>query len=196
MEIINRVKNILVTPKQEWVTIESEKDSHVKILTSYLLLLALIPAVCQFVRYGLIGYSVLGIHVGGTVGYGIRQALISYVTMVGGVYLTAFVIDLLAESFGSKKNFDKAFALVAYSYTANCIAGVFYLIPGLSILAFLAGLYGLYILYTGLKPMMETPDDKQVGYFIVSLICLIVVGAILSVVLSAIFLTSAAMSLL
>ena len=190
MEIINRVKNILVTPKEEWVTIESEQDSHMKILTSYLLLLALIPAVCQFVRYGLIGYSALGIHIGGTVGWGIRQALVSYVSMIGGVYLTAFVIDLLAESFGSTKNFDKAFALVAYSYTATCLAGVFYLIPGLSILAFLAGLYGLYILYTGLKPMMNTPEDKQVGYFVVSLICVIVVGAILSAVLGAIFLSS------
>jgi len=195
MEIINRVKNILVAPKEEWATIEAEQNSHVKILTSYLLLLALIPAVCQFIRYGLVGHSILGVHVGGAISWGIRQALVSYISMIGGVYLTAWIIDLLAESFGSTKNFDKSFALVAYSYTAMCVAGVFYILPSLSVLATLAGLYGLYILYTGLKPMMKTPDDKQGVYFVVSLICVIVVSAILSAVLGAIFISSTLFSL-
>lgn len=190
MEIINRVKNILVVPKEEWATIEAENKSHKEILTSYLLLLALIPAVCQFIRYGLAGYNVLGVHIGGTVSWGIRQALVLYISMVGGVYLTAWIVDLLAESFGSTKNFDKAFALVAYSYTPMCVAGVFYLLPSLSVLATLAGLYGLYILYTGLKPMMKTPDEKQVVYFVVSLISVIVVSAILSTVLTTIFISS------
>ena len=187
MEIVNRVKNILVAPKEEWAPIEAEQNPHVKILTSYLLLLALIPAVCQFIGNGLIGHTVLGIHVGGSLGFGIRQAIISLISMIGGVYLTAFVIDMLAESFGSTKNFDKAFALVAYSYTPMCLAGIFYLFPSLSILALIAGIYGLYILYTGLKPMMETPDDKQTVYFVVSLVSVVVVSAVLSAVLGAIF---------
>ena len=190
MEIVNRVKNILVAPKDEWAPIEAEQDPHMKILTSYLLLLALIPAVCQFIGYGLIGHSVLGIHVGGSIGWGIRQALISFISMIGGVYLTAFIIDMLAESFGSTKNFDKAFALVAYSYTPMCIGGVFYLLPSLSILATIAGIYGLYILYTGLKPMMKTPDDKQAVYFVVSLVAVVVVSAVLSTILGVIFVTS------
>jgi len=195
MEIVNRVKNILVAPKVEWATIEAEQDPHVKILTSYLLLLALIPAVSQFIGEGLIGRTVLGIHIGGTVSWGIRQAISSYISMIGGVYLTAFVINLLAESFGSTKNFDKAFALVAYSYTPMCLAGIFHIFPSLSILALLAGLYGLYILYTGLKPMMKTPDEKQTIYFVVSLISVIVVTAILSAVLAAILLSSSAVRL-
>jgi len=190
MEIVNRVKNILVAPKAEWATIEVEQDSHVKILTSYLLLLALIPAVGHFIGDGLIGRTVLGIHISGSVSWGIRQAITAYISMVGGVYLTAFVINLLAESFGSTKDFNKAFALVAYSYTPMCIAGIFYILPVLSILAFLAGLYGLYILYTGLKPMMKTPDEKQVVYFVVSLISVIVVTVILSAVFGAILLSS------
>ena len=187
MEIVNRVKNILLTPKVEWETIETEQDTHVKILTSYLLLLALIPAVGQFIGEGLIGRTVLGIHIGGTFGWGIRQAISSYISMVGGVYLTAFVINLLAESFGSTKNFDKAFALVAYSYTPMFLAGVFHIFPSLSVLAFLAGLYGLYILYTGLKPIMKTPDEKQTVYFVVSLISVFGVTLILTAILGVFF---------
>ncbi len=188
MNIVNRVKNILVTPKTEWVAIEAEQSTNTTILTSYLLLLALIPAVCQFVGQGLIGYNVLGMHFGGTISWGIRQAVVSFISMIGGAYLTAFIINLLADSFGSVKNFDRAFALVAYSYTPMCLAGIFYIIPSLGIIATLAGLYGLYILYTGLVPMMKTPEDKATVYFIISLVCVIVVSAILGFVLGAILL--------
>jgi len=195
MDIINRVKNILITPKTEWVTIEAERLPSVQLLTSYLLLLALIPAAGQFIGQGLVGTSVLGIKVGGTISWGIKSALTSYITMVGGAYLAAWVINLLATSFGSEKNFDQAFAMVVYSYTPMYIAGVFYIIPSLGILATLAGLYGLYILYIGLQPMMKTPADKTVVYFIVSLVCLFVVtlvlGSILGVILATLFVTSA-----
>jgi len=195
MDIINRVKNILVAPKTEWVTIEAERLPSTQLLTSYLLLLALIPAVGQFIGQGFIGTTVLGIKVGGTLTLGIRSALISYISTVGGAYLAAWVINLLATSFGSEKNFDQAFALVVYANTPAYIAGVFYILPSLGILALIAGLYGLYILYIGLQPMMKTPADKSVVYFIISLVCLfaasLVIGAILTPIFAAIFISSA-----
>jgi hypothetical protein len=122
--------------------------------------------------------------------WGIRMAIMQYVLMVGGVFVTAGVIHLLADTFLSEKNFDRAFALVAWSYAPMCVAGVLYVIPSLSWLASLAGLYGLYILYIGLKPMLKTPDDKQTAYFIVSLIVTIAVSAILSAVLTRIIIGS------
>ena len=195
MDIIDRVKNIVITPKQEWVTIEAERLPSAKLLTSYLLLLALIPAACQFIGQGFIGTSVLGVKIGGTIAWGLKSAITSYVTMVGGVYLSALVIDLLATSFGSEKNFDQAFALVVYSYTPMYLAGVFYILPFLSILATIAGLYGLYLLYLGLQPMMKTPADKIVVYLVVSIVCLVVVSfvltAVLGVIMTALFVTGA-----
>jgi hypothetical protein len=47
-KIIQRVKNILLTPKTEWAVIESENAPHAKVFTSYLLLLALIPTVAIY----------------------------------------------------------------------------------------------------------------------------------------------------
>ena len=180
MDIISRVKNILITPKTEWVVIDSERLPNVKLLTSYLLILALIPAVCQFIGQGVVGASVFGISIG------LKSAISSYVTMVGGAYLAALVINLLATSFGSEQNFDQAFALVVYAYTPMYLAGVFYLLPALGILATLAGLYGLYILYVGMQPMMKTPADKVVVYFIISLVCLFVVSLVLGLILGSI----------
>ena len=187
MDIINRVKNILVCPKTEWQTIEAENEPHAKVFTSYVVLLAIIPAVAAFIGYGLIGYSVLGVHVS-NVSWGLRQAIVQYITMLGGTYITAFVIDALAANYGAQKDFNRAFSLVAYAYTPMFVGGVFYILPSLSWLALLAGLYGLYLLYIGLQPMMKAPAEKQTTYFVVSLIVTVVVAAILSVVLTAILL--------
>jgi hypothetical protein len=190
MEIVNRIKSILVSPKKEWQTIEAENASHIKVFTSYVVPLALIPAIAAFIGYGLIGYSVLGHHVG-SVSWGLRQAIVQYAAMIGGTYITAFVINALAENFGAKKDFDHAFSLVAYAYTPMFAGGVFYILPSLSWLASLAGLYGLYLLYIGLQPMMKAPADKQASYFVVSLIATIAVSAVLSIVLAAVLLRGA-----
>ena len=190
MDIINRVKNILVSPKTEWPAIDGENDSHIVVLTKYVLLLAAIPAIAAFIGYGLIGYSVLGIRIA-SVSLGIKQAISQYITMVGGIYLTAFVIDILAENFGSRKNFDKAFSLVAYAYTPALVGGIFNIHHSLSLLAGLAGIYGLYLLYVGLAPMMKTPTEKHIPYFVVSLLVMAAAFVVLTLVLTAILIGSA-----
>jgi len=189
MDLINRVKQILVSPKTEWQTIDSENDANVTVLQKYVLLLAAIPAVAVFICHGVIGYSVLGHHVVST-GLGIKYAIIQYISAVGGVYITAFVIDILAEKFGSQKNFDKAFSLVAYAYTPTFVGGIFHFYAPISILATLAGIYSLYLLYLGLTPMMKTPDDKRVSYFVVSLLVMILASILLGVILGAMIIGS------
>jgi len=186
---INRIKGILTAPQKEWTVIENEHTPHAKLFMEYVLPLSLIPAIAAFIGYGLLGYSAFGVHIH-SMSLGIRQAILQWISMAGGVYLTAFVINALAESFGAKKDFDRAFSLVAYSYTPWLIGGIFYILPSLAILAFLAALYGLYILYLGMQPMMKAPTERNTGYFIVSLLALIVVSAIISVVLGAILISS------
>jgi hypothetical protein len=114
-----------------------------------------------------------------------------YISMLGGTYLTAFVIDMLAANFGAQKDFNKAFSLVAYAYTPMLVTGVFYILPSLSWLASLGGLYSLYLLYIGLEPIMKVLKEKQTPYFVVSLVVMVVVAVILSVVLTAILLGGA-----
>ena len=189
MEIVNRVKQILISPKTEWPIIDGENDSHITVLTKYVLLLAAIPAVAAFIGSGLIGYSVFGHHFA-SVSMGIRQAIVQYISMVGGVYLTAFVIDLLAPNFGSQKNFDKAFSLVAYSFTPAFVGGIFLFYIPLTIISSLASLYGLYLLYIGLTPMMKTSEEKRTSYFIVSLLVMLVGLFIVSTILGAILVGS------
>jgi hypothetical protein len=49
----------------------------------------------------------------------------------------------------------------------------------------LGGLYGLYLLYLGLAPMMKTSEEKKNTYFIVSLLCVVVVSVLVSALLGA-----------
>jgi hypothetical protein len=185
MEIINKVKRILTAPKKEWTVVEVENTSHVKLFTGYVFPLSLIPAIAAFIGYGLVGYSVFGVHVH-SIEWGVRQAISQFIAMAGGVYLTAFVVSALAENFGAKKDFNKAFAMVAYAYTPMFLGGIFYLYPSLSWLASLAGIYGLYLLYTGLLPVMKCPAEKTSGYFVITLIVAAGVAIVLTLVLSAV----------
>jgi len=186
--MFSRVIGILTAPNREWSVIARENDPHAKVFLGYILPLSLIPAIAAFIGYGLIGYSILGVHVG-SMSWGIRHAIVQWVAMVGGLYITAFIVNFLAENFGARKNFDKAFSLVAYSYTPMLVGGIFFILPALSVLVFLAGLYGLYLLYIGMRPLMKVPTDKHTGYFVVSLIVTIVVSAVLSGVLGMFLLT-------
>jgi hypothetical protein len=191
MKIVDRVKGIILNPKNEWEVISQENTSGAQLLTSYLIPLALIPAIASFIGYGLVGYRVAFIgHIAGF-SWGLKWAVIMLVNMVIGVYISAFIIDLLAPSFGATKNFTNAFSLVVHSYTPMMVAGILYILPSLGTLAALAGLYGLYLLYLGLKPMMKSPDDKTTTYFIISLVVIIVVYAVLSSSLAAIFIRKA-----
>ena len=106
-------------------------------------------------------------------------------------FITALVVDLLAPGFGSEKNFNRSVQLVAYSFTPMWIGGLLSIFPPIAMIGSLFGLYGLYLLYLGIPKLKNTPADKHVGYFVVTLFVTIVVyfviGWILSSVLMNIF---------
>ena len=189
MNLVARVQAILLKPKEEWVKIKGESTPISQLFTSYAVLLAAIPAIAQFIGYGLIGTRVLTF---GVIRMGIGQALfraiLYYVTALLSAYIFGMVINALAPSFGSKPSAENAMKLAVYSMTPAWIGGIFYIIPALSVLAVIASLYGLYVMYLGFAtPMMETPKEKVMGYAIVSWIVIIVIMVVISVVLGLIF---------
>lgn len=187
MKLIDRIKNMLLNPKIEWEIVESEETDPKTLMLTYLLPLALISAIASFIGFGLIGQNVLNVHIG-SFGFGIRQAVTSFISTVVGAFVTAYVIDYLATYFGAQKNLNQAFKLVTYSYTPMMVAGILFIIPSLSILVTIAGLYGLYLLYIGLQPLMKCTDDKKTSYFVISIIVVIVVYAVLGAIFGALLL--------
>jgi len=180
---VDRAKNIIMTPKTEWTAIAAEEPNVGQIISGYVIPLALIPAIAAMLGYGLIGRGMAS-----SFTWGIAMAIIGFVVALGGVYLTAYVIDMLAPNFGSQKNFGRAMQLVAYSYTPAWVAGILNIIPVLGVLVLVASIYGLYLMYLGFPHTMKTPDDKVVVYMVVSIVVLIVVYFVLTALLTAIVL--------
>ena len=166
--VFKRVKQILFSPQTAYLEIGQEDTPHSKTLTSYILPLLVIPVLFAFIGYGLVGYTIQGYHFS-SVGMGFRMAIIQIVVLVGGIYLSALIINVLADNFGVTKNFSRVFSLVAYAYTPMFLAGIFHIHHALWWLVFLVGLYGLYLLLVGLKPILKPTEDKADTYSIVSL---------------------------
>ena len=58
MNLVERAKKIILQPKTEWVVIEQESIQPAQLVSSYLIPLALIPAIASFIGYGFIGIEV------------------------------------------------------------------------------------------------------------------------------------------
>ena len=183
MNLVDRAKNIIIKPDDEWAVIANEEPNIQQILLSYVLPLALIPTIAV-----IIGWGVVGTFGFTSFTYGIAMGLVQLITAFLSVLLTAFVIDALASSFGSQKNMGRAVQLVAYSMTPVWLAGILNIFPAIGWLGGLIGLYGLFLMFKGLTPMMKTQEDKRIGYLIVSIIILIVVYFVIAAILTAIFL--------
>ena len=191
MNLVERAKNIIVTPKTEWVAVANEEPNIQQILFGYVLPLALIPTIATVIGWGAIG--ILGFT---SFSYGIAMGLVQLINAFLSVLIAGFVIDALATSFGSTKNLGKAIQLVAYSMTPIWVFGILNILPAIGWLSFLLGLYALFLIYLGLTPLMKTPEDKKAVYMIVSVIILIAVYWIITLILTSLLLTVFGLSLL
>jgi hypothetical protein len=180
MNIVERVKKILLEPKKEWEIISRETTNTSELYKSYIMPLAAIGPVAS-----IIGMSIVGISMpfGGTfrlpLTTAIGSAVVQYVLSLLGVYLLAMMVDFLAPTFSGEKNSDQALKLAAYSYTAGWLSGIFVMVPTLGFFMIL-GLYGLYLIYTGIPVLMKAPQEKALGYTVTVVIAAVIISVIVA----------------
>ncbi|MGZ8552968.1 MAG: hypothetical protein ACXWV8_06150, partial [Chitinophagaceae bacterium] len=90
MNLIDRAKNIIISPAKEWDVIATEIPDTGKIITGYVLPLAGAAALAAFIGYGFIGVSYFGIRVSG-INWGIYHAVSVLVGALAGVFISALV---------------------------------------------------------------------------------------------------------
>lgn len=174
MNIVDRVKGLIVDPKTEWRAIDAEEHTVQSLFTGYVMILAAIPAVCGFIGMCIVGSGVFGATVRMSLGAGVAHTVMVYVLSLGWVYVLALVINAFSPKFDGHGELIDAFKVAAFTPTPAWIAGVFNVIPSLWIIGFLASLYSLYLLYVGLPTLTETPKEKELPYFCVVVITMIV----------------------
>ena len=185
MNLIDRAKNICLTPKTEWPVIAAETTNTKDLMTGYVAPLAIIGPVAGFIGGTIIGHTLPFVGTYRTpVLAGIGVAIFSFVMAFVGVFILSLIIDALAPTFGGEKNKQQALKVAVYAYTPAWLAGILSIIPFLGMLAIFAALYGLYLLFLGLPKLMKCPDDKSIGYTAVVVICAIVISVVISAMAS------------
>ena len=184
--LIQRVINILIKPKEEWHVVASEKPDATKLIVGYALILAAIPAIASFIKFGVIGVTFWG-YTSRSIATGIQYGIVQLISAVLGAYLLAWVIDLLAPSFDSKKDFGRSLQLAVYSSTPQWVAGILLIFgTGISMLILVIGLYAIYLLAVGMPVLKNTPKEKVVGYVVVVIIALIIISFVMALIIGGI----------
>ena len=182
--LVERVKNILLKPNDEWARIDDEAATVAGLYLGYACILAAIGPLAQLIGGQLFGYNALFVSFRPSLGAAVTGAVVRYLLSLAGVFVLALVIDALAPSFGGTKNRIQAFKVAVYSSTAAWVAAIFGLLPPLAILS-IVGAYSLYLLYLGLPKLMKSPQDKAMGYTAVTVLAYVVIFVIIAAVSSA-----------
>lgn len=182
-KLIDRVKNLLLTPKTEWPVIAQEPTDLAKLYTGYVMILAAIPAVFAFLGNLFAGLGVV---------FSFVIMLLGYALTLGMVFVMALIIDALAPSFGAQKDRNQALKTAAYYGTPSWVAGVFAIIPILGLLVMLAAwVYSLIQLYIALPNTMRAPADRAGGYLAVIIVIAIALGLLVWGIIAAVTATVA-----
>lgn len=181
--IIERVKTIVLSPKEALTAVKTEEMPVVDTMKRYVAIIAAIPPAAQFIGYALVGLPLVGRL---SFGRSLLSAILLFVANLIVVVVFGKIITALAPNFNATKNDAHAFKLSVYSLTPGFVAGIFYIIPSLSPLSMIGGLYGIYVLYLGIPILTEAPQEKAVAYTVVSLLLAIVLFVVLGMIVSAI----------
>ena len=182
--IIQRARALLVSPRTEWPLIAAEPATVQGIYREYIMILAAIPPICQFVKASILGYAWHGFRVYRLgMGAGLTAAIVEYVISLAGVYVLAVIIEASAPNFAGQPNRIQALKAAGYSYTASWIAGFAQILPGLYGLVALAGaIYSGYLLYLGLPSTMKVAPERAAGYTAVAVLSALILGWISAVI--------------
>ena len=184
MPLVDRVRNICVSPATEWPVIEQERTEPADLTVSYLVPLALANAAAGFIG-GTLLRAVLPLGIFGGFFAGIVGACVSFVMTLLGCLLIAFIINTLAATFDGTPNFNQAFKTSVYSYTPGVVGGIARIVPFLGgFVAIVASFYGLYLLYVGLPVTMRAPKEKAAAYTVLVVVASIVVMVVITTVMS------------
>jgi hypothetical protein len=163
--LIERIKGIILTPKEAFPRLASEPGNIAGLFTGYLAILAAIPAVAGFLRLSVIGTTLPFI---GTVRVSPVRALVQevvyYALSLALIYLLAIIVENIAPSFGGQKDLLGAARALGYSATPGLLAGILMIVPVLAPISLLVSLYGLYLLYLALPVFLKVPEDKAIVF--------------------------------
>ncbi len=180
LRIVQRVIDLMTSPRDTWYHIQQEREEGKTLILRYASALAAVYTLCAFVGkiIFLPGFS-----------FHFFYSLLALGIMIGALFLLGVLTNLLAPSFGTIRDEEAAFRLIAYASTGIWIVGILTIIPRLYPFAVVGG-YALtaFLFFEGCQVVMGTPREKAwqftlvtvASWFLVVLVALWVVGQIMA----------------
>jgi hypothetical protein len=182
--LVNRVKNILLSPQTEWPVAGAEQDTVKDLYLKYAVVVAAVSAIGWFIDNVILGTSAFGMTVRTPFGLGIVMAVLLYAMALVTVFVVGIIADALAPSFGGERNQAQGVKLIVYSATAGWIGALLGIVPWIGWLLMIAAMvYGIYLVYLGAPHTTKVPADRAAGYtailVIIWLVISLVVGGVI-----------------
>jgi hypothetical protein len=181
--LIERIKNIMLTPGTEWIVIAGESTSSTRLYCGYVAPMAGFAAAMSFMRMSVAGVSLpFG---GGTIrlpiASGVMSALVTFLLGLLGLFLVGIVINVLAPVFSGVRDLRQALKVAAYALTPAWLGTALSFLPLGALLQFLAGIYGVYVLHLGLPVLMRTGQGSAARYTAAVVVCALLIGILFGV---------------
>jgi len=181
--LLERIKNIILTPRTEWPVIQTEPTSVAQLYSGYVMPMAAFAAIMSFIRMSVVGVNLpMG---GGTIrtpmASGLVSSVVTFVLGLIGLYLVGLIINMLAPTFGGSRDQRQALKTAAYALTPAWIGTALTFLPLGPVLQLIAGIYGIYVLSLGLPLMMRSRQEKTAGYTAAVVACTLLVGVLFAV---------------
>lgn len=194
MSIVDRAKNIILKPTDEWNVISAEQATVGGLFTGYAMILAAIPMVAGIIFTGALGISAAGLGgLGGgaiTLGFGALAtlAIIGYLLSLVTLYVMAIIVNAVSPSFNGKSDLVQSMKLMVYASTPTWVVGLVSWIPILGgLISFAAIAYVVYLIYLGLQPVLGVPKEKVAGFTVVIVLIYVVTLVVSGIIVGLLF---------
>ena len=171
-----RARDIL-TEKSIWETLKAEPTSIKNIYINYVVILAAVSPLAQFINQVFSGYSVIP---------SLLFNIVSYAVSLLGLFVVSWIALKLAPTFGGSTDHTNTFKWFAYSMTAFYAASIFILVPYIGWILTLLGLFSLFQLYVNTTLFTGVSEAKKIPYLAVTLVASFIAWLIIGAVVFAI----------
>ena len=187
MSIVERAKNIILKPTDEWNVIAAEPATVGRLFTGYAMPLALILVASEILFSGLLGISaadMMGLG-GGIMSMGMTaiagMAVVGFVLSLVTLFVMGTIVKLVSPSFNGTSDKVQAMKLMTYASTPSWVVALVSWIPFLgALMSFAAIAYVVYLIYLGLHPVLGVPKEKIAGFTVVIVLIYLVLALVIS----------------
>jgi hypothetical protein len=187
--LLRRAFGILLSPAREWQAIAREDVGARRVLTGYVLPLALLPAVAWMIGLTLFPRDIV-MHVEELARYTphfvVRAGVVTFVAAVASVAGLAGVFYALAPVYGAPRNWVRAWTVAAYGTTPWLVGGCLLVKPVLvGFVVLLALFQSAYLYVLGLEALGLVRAGQASECVAVSLLVVAVASGLVGALLAA-----------